>query len=94
VSTGKPPDDDMLDPIRRKRLRKRQAQDEGEPSFGRYLGEIGVLGWIVVTPMILGFFLGRWLDREVGAIFFWSAFFLIVGTVLGCWSAWRRIKDI
>ena len=37
---------------------------EGEPSVARRLAQIGVLGWIIVTPMLIGVFVGRWLDRH------------------------------
>jgi ATP synthase protein I len=52
-----------------------------------------VLGWIVVTPMLLGLFAGRWLDHHFGTGIFWSAPLLILGTALGSWSAWRWMHE-
>ena len=40
---------------------KRWLRD-GEPTVARRLAQIGVLGWIVVVPMLAGLFVGRWLD--------------------------------
>ena len=81
--------DSLLQSIRRRIARYRRAQREGEPSTVQYLGQIGVLGWIVVTPMLLGVFAGRWIDHYFGTGIFWSAPLLILGAALGLWSAWR-----
>ena len=54
-----------------------------------FVGQIGVLGWIIVTPTLIGLFLGRWLDRSFGTGIFWSAPLLLLGVVIGFWSAWR-----
>lgn len=69
--------------------RHRRWLREGEPTVARRLAQIGVLGWIVVTPMLLGLFLGRWLDHLAGSALFWTAPLLLLGLGIGCWSAWR-----
>ena len=48
--------------IRLRGERYRRWQREGEPSVARRLAQIGVLGWIIVVPMLIGVFVGRWLD--------------------------------
>lgn len=78
--------DGMLDSLRRAR---RRQQAEGEPSVIRFVGQIGVLGWIIVTPALIGLFGGRWIDSRLGTGIFWSAPLLLVGVCIGCWSAWR-----
>lgn len=90
---SEPDHDSLIGPIRRRIERFRRAQREGEPSVGRQMGQIGVLGWIIVTPMLVGLFIGRWLDQQFGTGIFWSAPLLILGTVLGCWSAWRWMHE-
>jgi ATP synthase protein I len=52
-----------------------------------------VLGWIVVVPMLIGIFVGRWLDRMFGSGLFCTAPLLMLGAALGCWSAWRWMKS-
>ena len=69
--------------------RRKRWLAEGEPSAGRRLAQIGVLGWIVVTPMLLGIFAGRWLDARFHSGLFWTAPLLMVGAALGCWTAWK-----
>ena len=88
-----PEHDGLIDSIRRRIARYRRAQREGEPSFGQQMGQIGVLGWIVVTPMLIGLFAGRWLDNQFGTGIFWSAPLLLLGTAIGCWSAWRWMHE-
>jgi len=84
-----PASDGFLDAVRRRLARLRRARAEGEPSMSRQLGQIGVLGWIIVTPALVGLFGGRWIDRHFGSGIFWSAALLALGITLGFWSAWR-----
>ncbi len=62
---------------------------DGEPNVARRLGQIGVLGWIIVMPMLIGIVAGRWLDGRFHSGVFWTAPLLILGAALGCWSAWK-----
>jgi ATP synthase protein I len=69
--------------------RRRTWLREGEPSFGHYLAQIGILGWTIVLPALLGTFLGRWIDRGLGTGIFWTAPLMMLGLGVGCWTAWR-----
>ncbi|WP_062643100.1 AtpZ/AtpI family protein [Caballeronia arationis] len=69
--------------------RERQASEEPEPSLGNRLGQIGILGWTIVVPTLLGLALGHWLDRQFGTGVFFSAPLLMVGSGVGLWSAWK-----
>lgn len=77
--------------VRLRAERHRRWLREGEPTVAHRLAQIGVLGWIVVTPLLLGLFLGRWLDHRTGSALFWTAPLLLLGLGLGCWSAWRWV---
>ena len=88
--SGPPPEPNGLArTVRRQRERQQRWLSEGEPSVARFIGQIGVLGWIIVTPTLIGLFIGRWLDHKFNTGIFWSAPLLLVGVVVGCWSAWR-----
>jgi ATP synthase protein I len=91
--TEQQPDPDESDPlvhgVRVRDARHRRWTREGDPSVAHRLAQVGVLGWIIVTPMLLGVFLGRWLDRMLGTGIFWTAPLLLLGLVLGGWSAWK-----
>jgi ATP synthase protein I len=81
--------DGMAAAVRKQQERRKQWLNEGEPSVARFVGQIGVLGWIIVTPTLIGLFIGRWLDHKFGTGIFWSAPLLLLGVVTGFWSAWR-----
>jgi ATP synthase protein I len=81
--------DGMAAAVRKQQERQKQWLNEGEPSAARFVGQIGVLGWIIVTPTLIGLFIGRWLDHKFGTGIFWSAPLLLIGVVIGFWSAWR-----
>lgn len=82
--------DRSLDAAARRAVqREEQALRDPEPSLGRRLGQIGVLGWAIVTPILLGLFVGRWLDRLLGSGVMFAAALLFLGAALGLWSAWR-----
>jgi ATP synthase protein I len=81
--------DGMAKSVRRERDRQRLWRAKGEPSVMRFVGQIGVLGWIIVTPTLIGVFLGRWLDHRFDSGVFWSAALLFVGVTIGFWSAWH-----
>ena len=51
--------------VRLRGERHRRWLREGDPSVARRLAQIGVLGWIIVVPMLIGVFVGRWLDQNI-----------------------------
>ncbi|MFM0472389.1 AtpZ/AtpI family protein [Paraburkholderia strydomiana] len=69
--------------------RAARAREVPEPSLGSRLGQIGILGWAIVLPTLLGLAAGRWLDRIFGTGVFFSAPLLMGGAALGFWSAWK-----
>jgi ATP synthase protein I len=84
--------DPLVKGVRLRGERYRRSLREGEPSVARRLAQIGVLGWIIVVPMLMGVFVGRWLDRTFGSGLFWTAPLLMLGVAFGCWSAWKWMK--
>jgi ATP synthase protein I len=86
----KPEDKDpLIREVRRHQARRAAWARDGEASVARRLAQIGVLGWIIVAPMLGGIFLGRWLDTRFDTGLFWTAPLLMVGLGLGGWFAWR-----
>jgi ATP synthase protein I len=84
-----PDDDPLIRQIRRHQARRAAWARDGEGSVARRLAQIGVLGWIIVAPMLGGVFLGRWLDARFDTGLFWTAPLLMLGLALGGWFAWR-----
>lgn len=83
------PPDGMADAVRKRQERQSRWLSQGEPSVARFVGQIGILGWIIVTPTLIGLFVGRWLDRVFSSGIFWSAALLMLGVAIGFWSGWR-----
>lgn len=93
MTADPPPDlmdpDEMAKAAREAAKQEQRGIDVPEPSLGMRLGQIGVLGWMVVLPMLAMLFFGRWLDRHFDTGIFFSAPALVIGAVIGFWTAWR-----
>jgi ATP synthase protein I len=66
--------------------RRDPAQDV---SFG--LGMMGLIGWSVVVPTLLGVALGIWLDKHHPGKHSWTLTLLIAGLAIGCFNAWHCV---
>ncbi len=55
------------------------------------LGTMGLIGWSVAGPTVLGAALGVWLDRHYPGGHSWTLALLVIGLALGCWTAWRWV---
>jgi ATP synthase protein I len=53
---------------------------------------LGVVGWSVAVPTLIGVALGLWIDHHWPSRFSWTLMLLVGGLVLGCLSAWLRVK--
>jgi ATP synthase protein I len=91
--TGPDDIDPLVKGIRLRVDRHRRWLRDGDASVAQRLGQIGVLGWIIVVPMLIGVFTGRWLDRVFNSGLFCTAPLLILGAALGCWSAWKWMQS-
>jgi ATP synthase protein I len=78
--------------VRLRRGRRARWQHEGERSIGQNLAMIAALGWTIVTPTLIGIFVGRWLDRLFVSGIFWTLGLLVGGIAVGCTLAWKRIN--
>ena len=85
--------DHLDDAVKLREDRRARWQREGERSVGQNLAMIGILGWSIVAPTLLGVLAGRALDRYFGAHVFFTSCLLVAGLVLGCGIAWRRITS-
>jgi ATP synthase protein I len=83
----------LSDAVKTRQERRERWQREGERSIGQNLAMIGVLGWTIVLPTLLGLFGGRWLDRQFHMGIFWTLSLLVVGLTAGCMLAWRRMHS-
>jgi ATP synthase protein I len=52
------------------------------------LGMMGLVGWSVVVPTLLGAALSIWLDKHHPGKHPWTLALLVVGLAVGCLNAW------
>ena len=71
-----------------KARRKLQARRNPAPGVWFGLGMMGIIGWSVSVPTLLGAALGIWLDRRGGDTRSWTLALLVAGLGIGCLNAW------
>jgi len=71
-----------------KAARKLRAQRHVTQTVWFGLGMMGLIGWSVAIPTLLGIVLGRWLDHRFPGTHSWTLMLLTVGLIIGCWNAW------
>lgn len=71
--------------IAERKLKARRDSAKGV-FFG--LGMMGLIGWSVVVPTLLGAALGIWLDSHHQGLHPWTLALLLAGLVIGCLNAW------
>lgn len=72
-----------------KAARKLKAQRNSTQGAWFGLGMMGLIGWSVVVPTLLGAALGIWLDRRHQGSYSWTLMLLFAGLGLGCLNAWH-----
>lgn len=66
--------------------RKLQARRSAS-HFWPGLGLLGLIGWSICLPTLLGAWLGRWLDARHPGTHAWTLALLVAGLCLGCANA-------
>ena len=80
-----------VDQIGGKARRKSHAQhNPAQVWFG--IGMMGLIGWSVAVPTLLGAALGVWLDRRHSG-HSWTLALLVAGLVMGCLNAGRWVAS-
>ena len=74
--------------IGEKEKRKLKALRDNKKSVWSGLGMMGMVGWSVAVPALMGAALGIWLDKIYPESFSWTLTFLILGLCIGCLIAW------
>jgi ATP synthase protein I len=71
--------------------RKLRAQRQVTRIVWSGLGMMGLVGWSVAVPTLLGAALGFWLDRHYPGSHSWTLMLLSIGLGLGCFNAWHWV---
>lgn len=78
--------------VRLREQRSEQWRKQGERTLWQNLSMIGALGWLIVTPTLIGVLVGRWLDSTFETGIFFSGSLIFLGITLGCYLAWQRVN--
>jgi ATP synthase protein I len=84
---------EMVHALSAKVQRKIRAQRATAPGVWMGLGMMGLVGWSVVVPTLLGAALGVWLDSRYPEGRSWTLALLMGGLALGCLNAWHWVSQ-
>jgi ATP synthase protein I len=73
--------------------RKLKAKRGAKRSIWFGLGMSGLIGWSVTVPTLLGAALGVWIDKNYPSRFSWTLMLLLLGLIIGCFSAWHWVAS-
>jgi ATP synthase protein I len=82
----------FLRQVTAKAARKLRAQRAGAQSVWFGLGMLGLIGWSVAVPTLIGVMIGVWLDRRHPGSHSWMLPLLVAGLVIGCANAWHWLS--
>ena len=87
-AAGRPTFSEQIDAKAQRKLRARRHP----AGVWSGLGVMGLIGWSVAVPTLLGAALGLWLDRTWPDTRSWTLALLLAGLGLGCLNTWRWIR--
>lgn len=75
-----------------KAARKLKASRNPTPGVWYGLGMMGLIGWSIAIPTLLGAALGLWLDKQHIGDRSWTLALLVTGLTIGCLNAWLWVS--
>lgn len=75
-----------------KASRKLRAQRHVTRTVWFGLGMMGLIGWSVAIPTVLGAAFGIWLDNRYPGGRSWTLSLLVAGLAIGCVNAWHWVS--
>jgi ATP synthase protein I len=67
--------------------RKLFALSHSTPVVWSGFGMMGLIGWSVVVPTLLGVALGQWIDSRFAGEHSWTLMLMVAGLSIGCFNA-------
>lgn len=83
----------FADQVGAKAQRKLKARRNSPQGVWLGIGMMGLVGWSVAVPTLLGAALGIWLDRHHGGTHSWTLALLVSGLAMGCLNAWHWVSQ-
>jgi ATP synthase protein I len=73
--------------------RKLRAEADPAPAVWEGFSTMGMIGWTIVVPTLIGAGIGRWLDTNHPNGHSWTLAMLAAGLTIGCATAWYWITN-
>jgi len=77
--------------VRGQETRKLLSQKRTVQGIWFGLGMMGLVGWSVAVPTLVGAALGIWIDKYYPGSHSWTLALLVAGLCIGCANAWHWI---
>ncbi|MFO8084949.1 MAG: AtpZ/AtpI family protein [Desulfobacterales bacterium] len=89
---GQRADKNFIRKIVSRQDRKLRARQQNDQSIWFGLGMLGLVGWSVAIPTVIGVAIGIWIDKTWPSRYSWTLMMLLFGLILGCLNAWFWVK--
>ena len=77
-----------------KQIRRMKQAERDRPTLLRQTVYLGTLGLLFVVPVILGAYVGRWLDGlSAGYSMRWTLSLIVLGVAVGAVSVYLNVKE-
>ena len=84
----------LAERVASKAAHKLKARSNPPESVWFGFGMMGLIGWSIVVPTLLGAALGMWLDKHHPGKHPWTLALLLAGLAIGCFNAWRWVMEV
>jgi ATP synthase protein I len=77
-----------------KQIRRMKQAEEDRPTLLRQTVYLGTLGLLLVVPVIVGAYVGQWLDGLVpGYSMRWTLSLIVLGVGIGAMSVYLNVRE-
>lgn len=90
LTPGRSPSEERM--LRQVASTERRIQHQRNRWSWSSISVLGLIGWSVTVPTLIGAAVGIWVDRRWPSRFSWSLMLLLAGLFFGCVHAWRQVK--
>lgn len=77
-----------------KQVRRMEQAEHDQPTVLRQTAYLGTLGLLFVVPIVVGAYVGRWLDGlSAGYSMRWTLSLLVLGVAIGALNVYWNVKE-
>ena len=77
-----------------KQIRRMEQAEHDQPTLLRQTVYLGTLGLLFVVPIVVGAYVGRWLDGlSAGYSIRWTLSLIVIGVAIGALNVYWNVKE-